>query len=159
MIGLLSRDLIDRAAFIDSTLRSIQDGLLIADANGRITFANRSAQRIFGRGEKGMIGTGIFNLLPDVISDPKESWNGSLDDLSARETGIKQEIMIGNNKPCFYRLHMSTVPNRDGKEGIVLGIVATLSDITHHRELDETKNDVIALVTHELRTRLRRYRG
>lgn len=40
-----------------------------------------------------------------------------------------------------------------------LGIIVTLSDITQHRELEKTKNDVIALVTHELRTPLTAIQG
>ena len=40
-----------------------------------------------------------------------------------------------------------------------MGIVASLSDITKQRELQQTKNDVMMLVTHELRTPLTAIQG
>jgi len=41
----------------------------------------------------------------------------------------------------------------------VLGIVASLSDITRQQELQQTKNDVISLVSHEMRTPLTAIQG
>jgi len=41
----------------------------------------------------------------------------------------------------------------------VLGLVASLSDITRQRELQQIKSDVMALVTHELRTPLTAIQG
>ena len=43
--------------------------------------------------------------------------------------------------------------------GPVLGMVASLSDITRQHELQQTKNDVIALVSHEMRTPLTAIQG
>ena len=44
-------------------------------------------------------------------------------------------------------------------EGPVLGIVASLSDVTRQYELQQTKNDVISLVSHEMRTPLTAIQG
>ena len=44
-------------------------------------------------------------------------------------------------------------------EGPVLGIVASLSDVTRQHELQQTKNDVISLVSHEMRTPLTAIQG
>ena len=44
----LNARLLDRAKFVNFALRSVEDGLLIADPGGRITFANRSAGAILG---------------------------------------------------------------------------------------------------------------
>src|SRR5262249_61795311 len=41
----------------------------------------------------------------------------------------------------------------------VLGIVASLSDVTRQHELQQTKNDVISLVSHEMRTPLTAIQG
>ena len=41
----------------------------------------------------------------------------------------------------------------------MLGIVASLSDVTRQHELQQTKNDVISLVSHEMRTPLTAIQG
>ena len=54
---------------------------------------------------------------------------------------------------------MAAVRADDSKESPVLGIVASLSDITRQHELQQTKNDVVALVSHEMRTPLTAIQG
>ncbi len=47
----------------------------------------------------------------------------------------------------------------EDEDGAALGIVASLSDITRQHELQQTKNDVMALVSHEMRTPLTAIQG
>ena len=72
-LGFLSRDLINRADFIDSALRSIEDGLLIADREGQITFANQSALRIFNLPERRLIGRDIFAQIAEAENKTADS--------------------------------------------------------------------------------------
>jgi signal transduction histidine kinase len=54
---------------------------------------------------------------------------------------------------------MAPVSAGDAGDGPVLGIVASLSDVTRQHELQQTKNDVISLVSHEMRTPLTAIQG
>jgi signal transduction histidine kinase len=54
-------------------------------------------------------------------------------------------------------LRITTVADSAG--GQVYGIVAIFTDITRHRELQRTQRDVMALVTHELKTPLTAIQG
>jgi PAS domain S-box-containing protein len=153
-----------RAHFVDRALRSIEDGLVIADVAGRIMFANPRAAEIFGSTERALIGSDLFQR---VAGDKKEAVDAArLLGRGARETlaqllverlPFEREIVIGDAPNRYYTLRLSTVT--DEVDGTVLGIVATLSDITRQRELQQTKNDVMALVTHELRTPLTAIQG
>lgn len=165
VLGSLSADLINRAIFIDSALRSIEDGLLIADRHGRIAFANQSARRVFGLSERKLLGHDVFDLLAETENQPTDSINVReemlLRLLVDRET-IERESNVGRiGERRFYVLRMTAVPSarKDEDEREPLGIIVTLSDITQHRDLQQTKNDVIALVTHELRTPLTAIQG
>ena len=165
-LGVLSRDLIERAVFIDSALRSIEDGLLIADLDGRIAFANRSARRIFDLSERRLLGRDVFELLAAAehkTGDALETRQEILLRLFADREIIERETSINNHKgePHFYIVRMTAVANRDhdATNNAPLGLIVTLSDITQHRKLQQTKNDVIALVTHELRTPLTAIQG
>lgn len=161
-LGFLSRDLINRAIFVDSALRSIEDGLLIADRDGQIIFANRSARQIFKMPERKLLGENLFEQVFEVrnkIADAPPEAEEMLEQLTIDQNSIEREITVGKNDFRVFVLRMSAVVGREAVEGETLGIIATLSDITQHRELQKTKNDVIALVTHELRTPLTAIQG
>ena len=48
VLDRLNHRILARARFFDSALRSVEDGLIIAGADGRITFVNRRAAGISG---------------------------------------------------------------------------------------------------------------
>jgi signal transduction histidine kinase len=162
-LGLLSRKLIDRSLFVDRALRSLEEGLLIAETGGRITFANRRAAEILGIPERRLIGSDLFARIGEA-SNKAEGSEFFAKEIIVRSLidriNIKREIIIGDSAQSHYTLHLSAValPDEDAA-GEPLGIVATLSDITHHRELQQIKSDVITLVTHELRTPLTAIQG
>ena len=162
MVGHLSRDLIERSLFVDRALRSLDEGLIIAESNGRITFANERAAEILSFSEKALIGSDLFSKISQALhgSDITESWKDeSLGDLLDKRRTIEREIAIGRANPRYYVLRLSAVVSDGTEAGEILGYVASLSDVSQQRELQKTKNDVIALVTHELRTPLTAIQG
>jgi two-component system phosphate regulon sensor histidine kinase PhoR len=54
---------------------------------------------------------------------------------------------------------MAAVCSGEDGRGAVRGIVASLSDVTRQHDLQQTKNDVMALVSHEMRTPLTAIQG
>ena len=152
-LGLLSRRLMARAGFVNSALRSVEDGLVIADIDGCIAFANPRAGRIFGRDEHALRGQNLFRRIAgDAVLTRR-----ILFQLLVERESVEREITIGDAPPRYYILRLSIVTSEPG--GAALGFVASLSDITKQRELQQTKNDVMALVTHELRTPLTAIQG
>ena len=161
-LGRLSRDLIARTLFIDRALRSLDEGLIIAETNGRITFANQSAAQIIGLPERKLIGSDLFARLAEAGkgAEISKSLTGkTLADLLDEHQTIEREIVIGRAAPRYYMLRLSAVVSDENGFDETIGIVAALSDVSQHRELQKTKNDVIALVTHELRTPLTAIQG
>jgi PAS domain S-box-containing protein len=163
-LSSISRDLIERAGFVDSALRSVEDGLIIADLAGQIIFANPSARQILSISERRLIGSSLFARIAEaenVEFDP--SVTNDVNDLLARlltdRQTIEREVTIGKSTPRRFVLKMRAVTDNGDGENEPIGVLVTLSDITHRRELEKTKNEVIALVTHELRTPLTAIQG
>ncbi len=165
-LGHLARDLIARSLFVDRALRSLDEGLLIADADGRITFANKRAASIFGWSEQKLIGSNLFSRISEAEQTPGISQSGAAE-MSAglideRKT-TEREIVVGGGKsaaPRYYMLRLTAVTAADENDcREPLGFVAALLDVSRQHELQRTKNDVIALVTHELRTPLTAIQG
>lgn len=164
-LGILHRRMMARARFIDRALRSIEDGLIVSDIDGRILFANPRALEMFGVTERALIGSDLFQRITENESDAAQHDNGLMK-RATRETlvrlvverlPVEREITLGDAPERYYMLRLSAVS--DEEDGSVLGIVASLSDVTKQRELQQTKNDVMMLVTHELRTPLTAIQG
>jgi PAS domain S-box-containing protein len=161
-LGDLSRDLIARSLFVDRALRSLDEGLMIAETNGRITFANERAAQILGFSTRQLIGSDLFAQLSEAgqgAEISKSLAEETLTELLDEHQTIEREIIIGGSAPRYYILRLSAVVANENSLNETLGIVAALSDVSQHRELEKTKNDVIALVTHELRTPLTAIQG
>jgi PAS domain S-box-containing protein len=159
-LGFLSRDLIASSLFVDLALRSLEEGLLIANANGSISFANERAAEILGISERRLIGSNLFARISEaenIPENPTHSHEEMLARLLIDQTNIKREIVVGDSALSHYVLRLSPVVSQDKAE--TFGIVATLADVTQHHELQQIKNDVITLVTHELRTPLTAIQG
>jgi signal transduction histidine kinase/CHASE2 domain-containing sensor protein len=160
-LGLLSRDLIARSLFVDRALRSLEEGLLIAEPGGRITFANARSAEILGLDEQRLIGSNLFTRIGEAEGNAEKAANFSAETVLRQliERGIfKREIIIDDSVHYVLRLSAVVSPEEEAFDEI-LGIVATLSDVTQHHELQRIKNDVITLVTHELRTPLTAIQG
>lgn len=170
MLGALNRRLLARTLFVDRALRSVEDGLIVADVTGRITFVNPRAAAMFGLRERALIGSDLFERLreaePGTIrlddAEMKRAKGERLEMLTrllVERQPQEREITLGKAPARHYTLRLSAVCAGENGAGAALGIVASLADITRQRELQQMKNDVMALVTHELRTPLTAIQG
>jgi signal transduction histidine kinase/CHASE2 domain-containing sensor protein len=149
----LNARLLDRAKFVNFALRSVEDGLLIASPTGLITFANRSAGAILGVPARGLVGQNLTQRLSGSVDAETLA-------ILVNERGhFEREISIRGLRTMQYTLRLAAVSADEKGDGTVLGIVASLSDVTRQYELQQTKNDVISLVSHEMRTPLTAIQG
>jgi two-component system phosphate regulon sensor histidine kinase PhoR len=166
----LNRQLLQRALFIGRALRSIEDGVIIAATDARIIFANPRAAQILSVSERALLGSDLFERISEAESMRAQQSPTMVSRLqsagAAREAlrrllegreSIEREITLGSNNAAHYALRVSSVA--DSAHGEVYGIVAVFTDITRHRELQRTQRDVMALVTHELKTPLTAIQG
>ncbi len=158
-LARLNQRILARARFFDSALRSVEDAILVAGPGGRITFANRRAAGVLGSTEEGLLGRNLFERLAEAESSPAADLREPLMRLLIDRNPIEREITIRGARPRRYMLRMAAVSEGDDAHSAVLGIVASLSDITRQYELQQTKNDVMALVSHEMRTPLSAIQG
>ena len=144
---------------MDLALRSVEDILLIAGVDGRITFANPRAVAVLDSSEQSLRGRDLLEVLAEAEQSSPESHRESLVRLVVDRAKIEREIIIPAVHPRHFMLRMAAVRSGEDGPGSVLGIVASLSDITRQHELQQTKNDVMALVSHEMRTPLTAIQG
>jgi PAS domain S-box-containing protein len=165
-LARLNQRLLERARFVDLALRSVEDGLIIASADGRITFTNPRAAEILGSTAQALAGRDLLERLGEAERGPEPAREiavaerrGTLARLLLDRAAIEREITIGDARRRHYVLRLAAVTSPANGRGPVLGLVASLSDITRQHELQQTKNDVVALVSHEMRTPLTAIQG
>jgi signal transduction histidine kinase/CHASE2 domain-containing sensor protein len=154
-LGALNRRLLSDSRFVDKSLRSVGDGLLVAGIGGQIVFVNRRATEILEMKERSLLGSNLFGRL----GQPEKTMAETLERLLVDRATVERETTFGGSSPRYFILRLSPVCENREDRGAVVGIVASLSDITKQRELQEMKTEVMSLVTHELRTPLTAIQG
>lgn len=151
-LGFIAGQLAARARFVEQSMRAVEDGLLVADVGGRITFANRRAAEMLGRPAQGwqaLAGADLFETLAEATPHQPLFAPETRRRLLEERTPFEGELALGQRQ---YILRLAAV--LDATEQTTLGLVASLADITKQHELQQARDGVLALVTHELKTPL-----
>jgi two-component system phosphate regulon sensor histidine kinase PhoR len=154
-LGSLNQRLLSDSRFVNETFRSVGDGLLAAGIGGQIVFVNRRATEILGITERSLLGSSLLGRL----GQPESATAETLERLLVDRATVEREVSFGASEARHFILRLSPVCEDGHDHDAVVGIVASLSDITKQRELQQMKTEVMALVTHELRTPLTAIQG
>ena len=146
-----------RAAELEATLTSIADGLIIYNPAGDIVRMNPAAAEILGYSPEERARPMAERLarlraetpegqpIPVEETPPRRALRGE------RVAGVVLVIHPPTGKKVW--LSVSAAPIRRA-DGMLLGAVVTLTDITALHELQEQREDILRAVSHDLRSPL-----
>jgi PAS domain S-box-containing protein len=154
-LGSLNQRILSDSRFVDQSLRSVGDGLLVAGVGGQILFVNRRTTEILGMKERPLLGSDLFQRL----GQPEKTLAETLERVVVDRATVEHETTFGKSSPKHFIVRLSPVCENGNERGAVVGIVVSLSDITKQRELQHMKTEIMTLVTHELRTPLTAIQG
>ena len=125
---------------------AMRDGLLVVDAERRITLLNAALQDLFALKDDSL-GAPFLEVVRDANVEEAVS------ETFRRRGPIERQIVVANRQ-----LQINSVPM--GKDnGEIAGAVVLFHDITELKRVDEMRRDFVANVSHELRTPLSILRG
>ncbi|MGA2466187.1 MAG: ATP-binding protein [Thermodesulfobacteriota bacterium] len=135
----------------EAIIRSIDDGIILVDAEFKVTGMNPMARR-------------ILNIQPDepqnrhflevVKSEEMFSYiKKSMESGKPLNIEEKQNIFTVERNGNRYHYQFSITPVC-GKKGVLIGVVLLLRDVTRLTELDRLKSEFVMTASHELRTPL-----
>lgn len=125
-------------AKLSAILEQMTDGVLIADADGRVQFANPAAQRLFG-----------WALLGHSVAETVrhhslvEAWRRCVQTNEPQTEAVEVPF-------SHHFLQLVVVPDRNTPGGTLL----LVQDLTRVRRLETVRRDFISNLSHELRTPL-----
>lgn len=141
MTGRLSRrneQLVNQTTELETILNSITDGVILLDDQGNIISANTAAQRLLSDLSYDFLATGPFREL----NSPTEEI------ITPTPPSIVKRYQIGD------RTLTASASEVETEEGLHLGTVIVMRDITLEVESENLKDAFITSISHELRTPL-----
>ena len=139
---------------IDGIIKSVADGLIVTDAYNRVILMNRAAEDLLGVRFSDVIDRPIdFAIREETLREKVKQT------LERKTTGYLFDFELPGDDPKhpkIMRARTSVIHDREGK---VSGIVTTIHDVTHEREVDRMKTEFISTAAHELRTPLTSIQG
>jgi NtrC-family two-component system sensor histidine kinase KinB len=135
----------------EAIIRSIDDGIILVDAEFGVTGMNPMARR-------------ILDIQPDSpqnrhfleVVKSEELFNyvkQSMESGKPPSIEEKENVFTIEKEGARHHYQFSITPVR-GKKGVLIGVVLLLRDITRLTELDRLKSEFVMTVSHELRTPL-----
>jgi len=127
LANLVQRLARERGLFED-IFNTLQEGVLVISADGRIEYANAAAQRLIGLGVEALTGETLWRLVPGLRS----SLEAPLDAEGVAPSVVAREFELTYPEPRNVRLYM--VPFRGEGKGAPHRFAVILSDITQDKQ-------------------------
>ena len=145
----LYREAIDEKRKTETILEGTFDGLVVIDNDMRITSFNPGAEVITGHAASQVLGRRLTEVFgPEVWRDDSLLQKAA----STGERVAPQEVVISGKLGSRDAL-LGITPLYDSG-GKVFGYLLSFADITHLKEVDRLKSNIVANVSHELRAPL-----
>jgi len=148
-----STNRLERKEFEESAiLSSIGDGVFAIDSSGKILLFNQAAESLTGRPRNQTLGAPYQQML--TFKDEKD---GALVDnfiklaLSGKQAPMPDHTVLQRQDGSLLPVADSAAPIIDAR-GAVVGAVVVFRDVTEERALQRSKDELISLASHQLKT-------
>ncbi len=136
-------------AKVNAMVESMEDGVVMTDADYRILVINPAAKRVIGKEQDKEVT--IFDFIDNL--------GGKMDIRGRLEESVKMKKAYASERfgirERFYQAFVFPVKTMsDMNEGEVLGGVVIFHEVTREVELERVRDDFTSMIVHELRTPL-----
>jgi len=133
----------------DAVLRSIEDGVVVVDAEFRVTNMNPQAGRILGVDPEAALEKHVLEVVKDERLFDLMKQTATSGEPPEVEDG-KNILSVGEGESARHFMFSVTPVVSKGED--MLGVVLLLRDVTRLKELDRMKSEFIMTASHELKT-------
>ncbi len=112
--------------FLETLFNTIQEGIIVTDAEGLISYANAAAGQLLGINVERSVGEPLANYLRDI--DWQKIWSADRDEW---RKVFSREIEVFYPQQRFLSFYI--VPVADEQNSVVTGMAIILRDVTESR--------------------------
>lgn len=155
--ALLSSDITIGRDRLTTILNSVHDGLILIDADGKITLINEAVSVLTGLPQSEFIGRKLLDLPPQVADSIGFSNAGAgkiMDALRIKHELTTEKItyqMVNRSPELFVERSIIQVEH---DSNILSGLIINLRDITDEYQLKQTQDLISETLVHDLRSPL-----
>jgi len=142
-------------------LASIGEGVLAVDAKEKIILLNSAGEQITGYLQEELLANTLLETLGLWDKDKKiveEKASPIKKVLADGKTIILNEIYLKKHDGTLFPAYLSIAATRDADDKII-GAIVVFRDITSELEVEQMKQELISIATHELRTPITGIKG
>jgi PAS domain S-box-containing protein len=155
-LAVLADSVLSEKTMIAAIMDSIGDGVIVTDVMGTIRLLNPKAREILGLYGEEAVGQNAVDFIRRFHDLPYADIKDKFHAVVEQGKTFQFEVKLSLPNTRYYTLALGAVRSKDG---LTKGILAVLSDVTEFKEMDQMKNDLMSMVTHEIRTPLATVRG
>ena len=127
----------EREQWLSTILRSIGDGIIAADAKGRIEFMNPLAERLTGWSHEAALERPLGEVFAAGAASPQSGDTPAAKGGNGEATGlVAVEEILASRSGATFPIELSSAPLIDGKKG-PRGNVYVFRDITRRKESED----------------------
>jgi PAS domain S-box-containing protein len=142
-------------AQLNALLENLTEGVLIADASGRVLMVNDAARTILGLGDAALTRVATLSALQahDLEGRPLGSEQRCLPRALRGERFVDDEVLRSRPNGEQRRVLSTGTSVRDESGNVAMAIVV-FRDVTELRRLERQRDEYLALISHDLRSPL-----
>lgn len=145
----------------DALLSSIGEGVLAVNENRDVILLNEAGEKITGFLEEELLGKSVESTL-EILNDKKIAITREESPVQKVLTDGKpvllDNVYLKRHDGTLFPARFSVAPTMDMFEKII-GAIVVFNDITHDLEVEQMKQELISIATHELRTPITGIKG
>jgi len=142
---------------IKAIVDNVIDAIVTIDHRGTMKSANSALERVFGYTEDEVIGRNVSMLAPEPIRSEHDSYLANyLRTGIPKIIGASRELNAQRKDGSIFPMELAVSELEFQGERLFIGLIR---DITHRKEVEKIKSELVSTVSHELRTPLTSIRG
>lgn len=138
----------------EALAESISGGLLLTDADGRVTYCNGRYENVVGESRASVIGAPLSEVMTRIATRTEAPTKAATAlQTASDQAAASPSVTVDLVEPVARSLRIAwfAIQTDDGE---FIGRGHLVTDITRDREIDQMKSEFVALASHELRTPL-----
>lgn len=144
----------------EAILFNVGEGVFAVNLKGEIIIFNKASERILGFTKEQALNQKYDSLLRFVNSKTKEDYGPFINQvlLEGKDIVLPKDTFLVTAEEAEIPVAVNSSPIRNQK-GIIVGGIVVFRDITHEKEIEEIRTDLISIASHQLRTPLSEIKG